>query len=66
MLMPDSNVTAIILAAGVARRLAPLTDRTQKSLLHVGGRAILAWMLEALHAAGVRQVVIVEIGRAHV
>lgn len=57
--MPDSNVTAIILAAGVARRLAPLTDRTQKSLLHVGGRAILAWMLEALHAVGVRQVVIV-------
>src|SRR6266581_5011100 len=57
--MPDSTLTAIILAAGVARRLAPLTDRTQKSLLHVGGRAILAWMLEALHAVGVRQVVIV-------
>src|SRR6266496_1561381 len=57
--MPGHDVTAIILAAGVARRLAPLTDRTQKSLLHVGGRAILAWMLEALHAVGVRQVVIV-------
>ena len=57
--MPDSRLTAIILAAGVARRLAPLTDRTQKSLLQVGGRAILAWMLEALRAAGVRQVVIV-------
>jgi N-acetyl-alpha-D-muramate 1-phosphate uridylyltransferase len=52
-------VTAVILAAGVARRLAPLTDRTQKSLLPVGGRAILAWMLEALHAAGVGQAVIV-------
>src|SRR3989442_4805928 len=51
--------TAVILAAGVARRLAPLTDHTQKSLLPVGGRAILAWMLEALHAVGVRQVVIV-------
>jgi len=37
-------VTAIILAAGVARRLAPLTDHTQKSLLPVGGRAILARM----------------------
>ncbi len=49
--MPDSTLTAIILAAGVARRLAPLTDRTQKSLLHVGGRAILAWMLEAVAAA---------------
>jgi len=57
--MRDSGVTAIILAAGVARRLAPLTDHTQKSLLEVGGRAILAWMLEALAAAGVRQAVIV-------
>jgi MurNAc alpha-1-phosphate uridylyltransferase len=52
-------VTAIILAAGVARRLAPLTDHTQKSLLPVGGRAILAHMLDALHAVGVRHVVIV-------
>jgi choline kinase len=53
------QVTAVILAAGVARRLAPLTDHTQKSLLPVGGRGILAWMLEALHAVGVRRVVIV-------
>jgi choline kinase len=52
-------VTAIILAAGVARRLAPLTDRTQKSLLPVAGRAILARMLDALHAVGVPRVVIV-------
>ena len=52
-------VKAIILAAGVARRLAPLTDHTQKSLLPVGGRAILAWMLEALHAVGVSHIVIV-------
>lgn len=52
-------MTAIILAAGVARRLAPLTDHTQKSLLPVGGRAILARMLEALHAAGVRRAAIV-------
>ena len=57
--MADSGVTAIILAAGVARRLAPLTDHTQKSLLEVGGRAILARMLEALPAAGVRRAVIV-------
>jgi choline kinase len=51
--------TAIILAAGVARRLAPLTDHTQKSLLPVGGRPILGRMLEALHAVGVRRAVIV-------
>ena len=52
-------MTAIILAAGVARRLAPLTDHTQKSLLPVAGRAILARMLDALHSVGVRRVVIV-------
>ena len=57
--MPDRELTAIILAAGVARRLAPLTEHTQKSLLPVGGRAILAWMLEALHAVGVPRAVIV-------
>ena len=57
--MPDRELTAIILAAGVARRLAPLTDHTQKSLLPVGGRAILARMLEALHAVGVPRVAIV-------
>ena len=52
-------LTAVILAAGMARRLAPLTDSTQKSLLLVGERPILARMLEALHIAGVDQVVIV-------
>ena len=35
------SVKAIILAAGVARRLAPLTDRTHKCLLPVGGRPLL-------------------------
>src|SRR5207245_11800125 len=57
--MTHERTSAIILAAGVARRLAPLTDHTQKSLLRVGGRAILAGMLDALHAAGVGPVVIV-------
>jgi choline kinase len=57
--MPRYVPTAIILAAGVARRLAPLTDRTQKSLLTVGGRPIMARMLEALAAAGMRHVEIV-------
>ncbi|HZO40025.1 MAG TPA: NTP transferase domain-containing protein, partial [Methylomirabilota bacterium] len=57
--MSHARTSAIILAAGVARRLAPLTDHTQKSLLPVGGRPILARMLDALHAAGVRDVAIV-------
>ena len=50
---------AIILAAGVARRLAPLTDTTHKCLLPVGGRPVLARMLAALEQARVRETVLV-------
>jgi choline kinase len=57
--MAAQPLTAVILAAGVARRLAPLTDHTQKSLLHVGDRPILARMLESLAATGVDHAVIV-------
>jgi len=52
-------VNAIILAAGVARRLAPLTDKTHKALLPVGGRPVLARMLVALADSGIRETTIV-------
>jgi choline kinase len=52
-------VNAVILVAGVARRLAPLTDSTHKALLPVGGRPILTRMLEALNAVGIRQTTLV-------
>jgi NDP-sugar pyrophosphorylase family protein len=52
-------VKAIVLAAGVARRLAPLTDRTQKCLLPVGGRSLLDRMLDALARSGVDDTLIV-------
>ncbi|HXH85091.1 MAG TPA: phosphocholine cytidylyltransferase family protein, partial [Candidatus Tectomicrobia bacterium] len=52
-------MNAVILVAGVARRLAPLTDRTHKALLPVGGRPVLARMLQALEAAGVPETVLV-------
>src|SRR6185503_7113380 len=54
-----SSMQAIILAAGVARRLAPLTDRTNKCLLPVGGRSLLDRMLEALAANGVEATTVV-------
>ena len=50
---------AVVLAAGVARRLAPLTDRTHKCLLPVGGRSLLDRMLDALAANGVEETVLV-------
>jgi choline kinase len=52
-------VNAIVLAAGVARRLAPLTDNTHKALLRLGGRPLLARMLDALAGAGIRRTVLV-------
>jgi choline kinase len=52
-------VNAIILVAGVARRLAPLTDNTHKALLRVGGRPVLSRMLDALAGAGIRRAVLV-------
>lgn len=52
-------MNAIILAAGVARRLAPLTDTTHKALLPVGGRPVLDRMLGALAAVGIRDTVLV-------
>jgi N-acetyl-alpha-D-muramate 1-phosphate uridylyltransferase len=49
---------ALILAAGRGERLRPLTDACPKPLLDVGGKPLIAWHLEALAAAGVREVVI--------
>ncbi|HUI09501.1 MAG TPA: phosphocholine cytidylyltransferase family protein [Bacteroidota bacterium] len=49
----------VILAAGMASRLRPLTDGTPKCLLDVGGRTILALTLENLTAAGFRDIVMV-------
>ena len=49
---------AMILAAGRGERLRPLTDTLPKPLIDVGGKPLIAWHLEALAAAGFREVVI--------
>ncbi|HEY9130682.1 MAG TPA: nucleotidyltransferase family protein [Dyella sp.] len=49
---------ALILAAGLGERMRPLTDRTPKPLLSVGGKPLIVWHLEKLAAADVRYVVI--------
>ncbi len=49
---------ALILAAGLGERMRPLTDRTPKPLLPVGGKPLIAWHLEKLAAIGVSDVVI--------
>ena len=49
---------AMILAAGRGERLRPLTDRMPKALVDAGGKPLLAWHLERLRRAGVREVVV--------
>lgn len=50
---------ALILAAGMARRLRPLTDDRPKCLLEVKGKPLLARAIDACHAAGLTSVTIV-------
>lgn len=49
---------ALIFAAGLGERMRPLTDRTPKPLLPVGGKPLIVWHLEKLAAVGVSEVVI--------
>lgn len=49
---------AIVLAAGRGERMRPLTDALPKPLLAVGGKPLIAWHLERLARAGIRDVVI--------
>lgn len=48
----------MILAAGRGERMRPLTDRTPKPLLAVGGKPLLVWHIERLRAAGYVHIVI--------
>jgi MurNAc alpha-1-phosphate uridylyltransferase len=50
--------TAMILAAGLATRMRPLTNETAKPLLLLGGRTLLDHALDHLVAEGVKTVVV--------
>jgi MurNAc alpha-1-phosphate uridylyltransferase len=49
---------AMILAAGRGERMRPLTDHAPKPLLDAGGRPLIVHLIEALAAAGCRQLVV--------
>ena len=49
---------AMILAAGRGERMRPLTDRTPKPLLEVGGQPLIVHHIRALATAGFRELVI--------
>ena len=42
----------VVMAAGYATRLYPLTENFPKPLLKVRGKAILDWLLDDIHALG--------------
>ena len=50
--------TAMIMAAGLGKRMRPLTATKPKPLIEVGGKALLDHVLEKLRAAGVKNVVV--------
>ena len=52
------SARAIVLAAGRGERMRPLTDACPKPLLEVRGQPLIAWHLDALAAAGHREVVV--------
>ena len=49
----------VILAAGMAKRLRPLTDTRPKCLLEVNGRSLLERTIEAMRGAGIKEFVVV-------
>ena len=49
----------VILAAGMAKRLRPLTDEKPKCLLEVGGETLLQRTVDAMISAGIKEFVVV-------
>jgi MurNAc alpha-1-phosphate uridylyltransferase len=51
-------IPCFLLAAGRGERMRPLTDVLPKPLLTIKNKSLLAWHLEALSAAGIKNIVI--------
>ncbi len=49
---------AMVLAAGLGTRMRPLTEKTPKPLIEVGGKKLLDWGLDSLERAGVAEAIV--------
>ena len=57
-------MNVIIVAAGMGRRLAPLTNNCPKCLIEIGGRKIIDFTLDVLDKSGLRNITLV-VGHEH-
>lgn len=55
--MTDKNLRAMVLAAGIGSRLAPLSDNLPKPLIRIGGKVIMEHILLLLKEHGITNVI---------
>ena len=54
----DIDISAVVMAGGFGRRLAPLTDTVPKPMLPVGGRPIIDRIIQQLRETGIRRITV--------